>query len=176
MRRTDWWRKALPLVAVVGVAAFVAGGRLGLRAQDNTPIAPAPQPACELVTEAEAEAALGAPVVQTDAATSCAYTATDPQVMASLSVTIGPDDVTQETFSQAVAGYADAAGAEMREVLGVGEEAYTTLTEPTSQLLARSGERYVTVILINVQTPDEVRIQTMSDLARTALSRLEGGS
>lgn len=172
MRFTKFSRlQGLAAALAVGGAAFVAGGQLA-GAQDSGVTAPAPEPLCELVTKAEAEAALGHDVVVSDSGRVCSYTVADPQHFASMAVSLGPDGATADSFREGMAQYAAAANTELREVAGVGDTALATLSDQASQVIARDGDRFVTILLLGVDTPEAERVQTMSDLARTALSRL----
>ncbi len=164
---------AVAAVAVVAAVAFVAGSRLGARAEGAASLAAvstAPDP-CALVTQAEAEQALGHSAVVTEGGGSCSYTVTDLQDFASLAVAPGPEGIDPERLHEAMQAYAEIANAEILPA-SAGDEAWATLTDQASQVIARSGDRLVTIIFLNVQTPADQRVQAMSDLAQLALSRM----
>jgi hypothetical protein len=162
-------------VAVLG--AFVghddAPTTVRAGAAETATAAPAPvQDPCTLVTEAEAEAALGGHVARLAAGRTCTFTVTTGGAFRALSVVSGLENADAGNLADAVRTYAELAGAQLAPHAGVGDEAYATLDSRISQLIARSGERIVTVILLGVEAPPDQRITTMTDLARTALSRL----
>lgn len=168
--------KGFATVAIVTAAAVAAGAQFAT-AQDSgsePPPAPppAPTPVCELVTKDEATAALGHTVVMHDAGRSCAFTVVDGGAFSSLSVGLGPDGVTAETFADGMRTYAETANVTLRAAHDTGDEAWVTLDDQVSQLVARRGERFVSVIFVNVKTPADERIAAMAELARKALARI----
>jgi len=169
MRSLTKWFATAAIVAGAGVAA---GTQLATAQDDPTP-PQQPTPVCELVTKEEATAALGDAVVMRDAGRSCAFTV--PQSadgFRSLSVGRGPDGVTAALFAEGMRGYAEAANVTLRAVNDTGDEAWVTLDDQVSQLVARRGERFVSIIFVNVKTPSDERIATMAELARKSLSRI----
>ena len=152
-------------IATAGIAVGVA------TAQNSSPAQP-PTAVCELVTKSEATAALGDTVVVNDAGRSCAFTVTKPGAFSSLSVGLGPEGAKAESFAEGMRVYAETANVTLRAVGDTGDEAWITLDDQVSQLVARRGERYVSVIFVNVQTTADERMATMAELARKALTRI----
>jgi hypothetical protein len=167
MRSVSKWSATVAIVAAAGVTA----GAQFATAQDDGP-APAPTPVCELVTKDEATAALGDAVVVNDAGRSCAFTVTKSGAFSSLSVGLGPDGVTAASFAEGMRTYAEMANVTLRAVYDTGDEAWVALDDQVSQLVARRGERFVSVIFVNVKTPADERIATMAELARKGLTRI----
>jgi hypothetical protein len=157
-------------LAVVGVAggAFAAGGQLAVSAQGGESAEPVAW--CEVLTQAQAQLALGAPVTVTDSGTACSYTVVEDGRVSSLTVTAGPAVLTAETFRDVLSQYAQAANVRFA-LADVGDEAYATLGSPASQLMARSGERYLALVLIDQHRTDEARLAMLSELAQASLAR-----
>jgi hypothetical protein len=169
-------RKRLAIALAVALAALVAGTQLA-GAQDGAqsgspPVVPEPLDLCSLVTEAEAQAALGYPVVRTSNGSGCSYTVSDPGHFASLAVALGPAELTAETLAEAAAVYARAANAELRPIAATGDGAWAMLGERIDQLIARRGQRSLALVLLNAGTSADERAATLTDLARTALERM----
>ena len=157
----------IALLATVAAGTFVLGTQLATGHD-----APAIQePACSLITKAEAEAALKKPVTVSDNGKTCGFTVTEPGRFMSLSAHVGPDGVSAANFAAAVAAYAKAANATAREIDDLGDAAWATLGPQLSQVIARSGDRFVTIVFVNVGLPTDERVAAMSALARTALGR-----
>jgi hypothetical protein len=158
-------------VAGDGPASTVrAGGSASASAAEPAPAVT--QDPCTLVTEVEAQAALGSKVTRTGVGRTCTFTVTTGGAFRSLSVVSGLEGAEAANFAEVVRTYAHLAGAQLAAQPGVGDEAYSTIDRRASQLIARAGDRVVTIVLLGVEAPPEQRIATMTDLARTALSRL----
>ena len=161
--------KRIATVTAIATAGVAIGGTLATAQNSAT------QPAvavCELVTKAEAVAALGDAVVVTDGGRACSYTVTKSGAFKSLTVSLGPGDVKADTFAEGMRAYAQMANLTLRAAADTGDEAWAALGDQLSQLMARRGERAVSVVLINVRTPVDERVATMAALARKALARL----
>ena len=164
------------LVAVVAVATLVAGSQLvasSLAQNESEEPAPPRLALCDLVTQAEAEAALGHAVVGKDIGSMCAYAGGSAGVPTALAISLGPEGITPDTFAEGMSHYASAAGAPLRAVPDTGDAAWATAGDPASQIIARQGERFVSVVLINSHEPADERIALLAGLARTALSRMD---
>jgi hypothetical protein len=159
-------------LAAVGVAggAFAVGGQLAVSAQSGESSVPVAW--CEVLTQAQAQAALGAPVTVTDSGTACSYTVVQDGRVSSLTVMAAPAGLTADTFADGLSQYARAANAAFTRA-DVGDEAYATLGSPASQLIARSGERFLAVVLIDQHRTDEARLAMLSELARASLVRYQ---
>jgi len=167
MRSKIRWIATAATVAAAGVAATAQFAT----AQDPaTP--PAPTPVCELVTKSEAAATLGNAVVMRDAGRVCTFTVTSSGAFSSLAVGLGPDGMKPESLAEGMRTYAEVANVTLRTVPDTGDEAWVTLDDQLSQLVARHGQRFVSVIFVNVKTPADERVATMAELARKALTRI----
>ena len=167
MRSKIRWLATAATVAAAGVAATAQ-----FATAQNPETSPAPTPVCELVTKSEAAAALGNAVVMQDAGRSCAFTVTRSGAFSSLSVGLGPEGMKPETFAEGMRTYAQTANVTLRSAPDTGDEALVTLDDQVSQLVARRGERFVSIIFVNVTTPADERVATMAELARKALTRI----
>lgn len=165
-------RKRLGIALAAALAALVAGTQLAGAQGGSQPVVPEPLDLCSLVTKAEAQAALGHPVVRTSNGSGCSYTVSDPGHFASLTVALGPAELTAETLADAAAVYARAANAELRPVAATGDEAWAMLGERIDQLIVRRGQRSLALVLLNAGTSADERATTLTDLARTALERM----
>jgi hypothetical protein len=166
MRRVwgGWRRSAVAAVVLCGV--FASGAGL-VRAQDGGGAEPVAF--CDVVTAAEAQDALGAPVKVTDSGTACSFTAVAGARVQSLTVAAGPPALTAENFADSMSRYAQAANVRLASA-DVGDAAFATLGTPASQLIARSGDRFVALVLIDARS-DDARLALLVDLMRSALAR-----
>jgi hypothetical protein len=124
---------------------------------------------CDVVTAAEAQDALGAPVKVTDSGTACSFTVVDGSRVQSLTVAAGPQALTTENFADSMSQYAQAANVRL-VAADVGDAAFATLGSPASQVIARKGDRFLALVLIDARS-DDARLALLSDLMRTALGR-----
>jgi len=177
------WLKVLQIAAVVGcvVLSAVLGavllhrGHAAKSASAPVKVAAAEGSSavdpCTLVTSDEAGGVLGSVPVQKDSGTSCTYTVVKGGFR-SLSVVLGPEGTDPTKFHDGMVSYAQAANTSLLTVDGVGDEAYATLASSVDQLVARSGENYVTVVLINFTGGQTDLVNTLQTLGQTALSRV----
>ncbi|HVM03698.1 MAG TPA: hypothetical protein VM242_00865 [Acidimicrobiales bacterium] len=161
--------RALLVVAAVAAGGFVTGGHLAGAQESST--GDAPPDACTLVTKAEAEAVLGSSVVVNENPALCSFTVATRGEFRSLSVGPAPEPLTAENFATAMGDYAGSGNATLRTA-DAGDEAMATLGELVSQLVARRGETFVTVVLVNGSGSADERISQMAGLADRALARM----
>jgi hypothetical protein len=177
------WVKVLQVAAVVGcvVLSAVLGAVLlhrGHGAKSSAaPVnvvaagaASAVDP-CTLITASDASAVLGSAPVQKGSPGSCTYTVVKGGFR-SMSVVLGPDNTDPAKFHDGMASYAQAANTPLLAVSGVGDEAYATLSGTADQLVARSADNYVTIVLINFTGGQTEIVNTLQTLGQTALSRI----
>jgi hypothetical protein len=126
---------------------------------------------CSLITQDEAQVALGAKPVQKGSATSCTYTVVDGGFR-SLSAVLGPEGTDPTKFAAGMQQYAQTANADLVTVDGVGDEAYATFAGTADQLVARSGTDYVTVVLLNKSGTQADILDTLHSLGQTAVARI----
>lgn len=182
MRRLARVGQVSAVVGLVAAAAVVSavlahrGGHSGAapRPRDAAVLAAGSGSAvdpCTLITQDEANAALGAAAVQKDSGSSCSYTVVDGGFR-SVSAVLGPEGTDPAKFGDGMRQYAQAANTELVPVSGVGDEAYATMAGTVDQLVARSGTDYVTVVLLNVQGSRSDVLNTLQTLGQTALARI----
>ena len=127
-------------------------------------------PACDLVTSAEAEAALGTEVTRVDDPAQCTYVAKDASGR-SASIARPPAAFPLDEFAAGMDQVAAALNGQQRAV-AAGDEAYVVLADVMSQGVARIGDQFVVVVLTNPSGTADDQAALLTDLATTALSRL----
>lgn len=170
------------LLAGVVAAALILGVRgLTAEAQDgetttDTSTTSAetgtPPDPCTLITEAEAEAALGTSATELTDTGQCTYIA-DDLTGRSISVAVTPplpDDA--GALEAAMQQMAQALGAEVRPI-AAGEEAYAVIDDIMAQVTVRTatGDTVVVVLTAFAGSADATA-QTLTSLATTTVSRL----
>lgn len=177
------WVKYLQVAAVVGCVALAAALAAVLVHRGHAAKAPVKPDRvvaadavtgvdpCSLVTVDEASSALGSAPAQNSSATSCTYTVAKDGFR-SLSVVLGPEGTDPAKFHDGMVQYAQAANTALLTVSGVGDEAYATTSGNLDQLVARSGENYLTIVLINFTGAQTDIVNTLQTLGQTALSRI----
>lgn len=127
-------------------------------------------PACDLVTETEAETALGTGVTRVADPAQCTYVATDASGR-SASIARPPAAFPLDAFAAGMDQVASALNGQQRAV-AAGDEAYAVLADVMSQVVARRGDQFVVVVLTNPAGTADEQAALLTDLATTALSRL----
>lgn len=170
-------RFAVQAVVAGAVAGLVVLGTRGFMieaqespAEPTVVAAPSTVPACDLVTEAEAEAALGTPVTSVADPAQCTYVAMDASGRAA-SIARPPAALPAGELAAGMDQVAGALNGERRDV-AAGDEAYVVLAEVMSQIVARAGDEFVVVVLTNPTGSLDEQAALLTDLASAALSRL----
>lgn len=126
--------------------------------------------ACTLVTQGEAETALGSAVSTVPDRAQCTYVAGDASGRG-VSVA-APAGVPSDSMDTAMQQVAEVLHGSLTVVSDVGEEGYVVTSDHLAQLMARQGTSVVVVVLtLPAGTPDQ-QVSTLSGLARTALGRM----
>lgn len=171
-RSLTQWFVLITVAALSGIAASSIGG---VFAQESPPppSEPAPDPgsvdACTLLTEAEASAALGAPVTTVDDSGQCTFVADDGSGR-SVGVAVPTGMPSSEHFAAGMEQLASAVSGDLR-VVASGDEGYVVTSDHFSEGIARVGEAFVAVVLTGPRADADTQANTITDLMNTALSR-----
>lgn len=167
--------QSLVLVTIAGLSGLAASSIGDVFAQETTSSGdttttsdPAPVTACSLLTDAEAEAALGTTVSRLEDPGQCTFVATDGSGR-SLGVAI-PTGISTEHFVAGMEQLANVVAGELRAV-AAGDEAYIVFSSYFSEGMARTGDAYVAVVLTGARADIEQQATTITDLMNVALSR-----
>lgn len=158
---------------ILGVRALTAEAQDGETTTDTTSTETAAPPApCTLLTEIEAEAALGTSATEITDAGQCTYLA-DDLTGRSVSVAVTPPLPDEAgALEAAMQQMAQALDAEMRPI-AAGEEAYAVIDEVMAQVTVRGATGDTVVVVLTAFTGSaDATAQTLSSLASTAVARL----
>lgn len=159
---------------ILGVRGLTAEAQDGETTTDATTSAESTTPPdpCTLITEAEAEAALGTSATEITDTGQCTYLA-DDLTGRSVSVAITPplpDDA--GALEAAMQQMAQALDAEVRPI-AAGEEAYAVIDDVLAQATIRSGTGdTVVVVLTAFSGSADAAAEALTSLATTTVSRL----